>query len=419
MASKTFAEKVLSRASGSDASAGDIVDAKVDLAMSHENTALVLRAFKEMGARRIVEPEKLVILFDHRVPANTVKAAESHMEVRRFVDEMTIPTFYDAGEGVCHEVLPSKGHVLPGMLAVGTDSHTVTYGALGAFATGIGATEMAAIWALGKIWLKVPETIKLILKGPLPEGVSAKDAILRVIGDFGADGADYACVEFTGDLVERFSIASRMVLSNMSVEMGAKAGVCFPDAKTEQYLSTRTNREWRPLLSDPGSRPKETRTYDLSRLAPQVAMPHAVDNVVSVEKTLGIRVDQVVIGSCTNGRLEDLIVAESILRGKRVSKHVRLIVAPASREVYIEAASNGVLASLMRSGAIVLNPGCGPCLGAHEGLLAAGEVCIATTNRNFRGRMGSPEAKVYLASPATAAASALKGEIADPREVFG
>ncbi|MDD1770157.1 MAG: 3-isopropylmalate dehydratase large subunit [Methanomassiliicoccales archaeon] len=419
MAPKTFAEKVLTRASGSDASAGDIVTAKVDLAMSHENTALVLKAFKEMGAKRILEPEKLVILFDHRVPAPTVKAAEAHKQVREFVGQMEIPTFYDAGEGVCHEVLPSKGHVLPGMLAVGTDSHTVTYGALGAFATGIGATEMAAVWALGELWLKVPETIRFVLEGKLPKGVSAKDAILRIIGDVGADGADYACVEFTGEVVDRLSVAGRMVLSNMSVEMGAKAGVCFPDCKTEEYLSTRTKKEWRPVLSDPKATLKETRRYEMGDLAPQVARPYSVDNVVPIDKALGIKIDQAVLGSCTNGRLEDLLVAEAILRGKRVPRNVRLIVAPASRDVYIEASANGILASLMRSGAIVLNPGCGPCLGAHEGLLAAGERCIATTNRNFRGRMGSPDAEVYLASPATVAASALKGEIADPREVIG
>jgi len=409
---------VLSRASGSDASAGDVVTAKVDLAMSHENTALVLRAFKEMGAKRIVEAERLVILFDHRVPANTVKAAESHREVRQFVGKMDIPTFYDAGEGVCHEVLPSKGHVLPGMLAVGTDSHTVTYGALGAFATGIGATEMAAVWALGGLWLRVPETIRLSFEGRLPRGVSAKDVILKVIGDVRSDGADYACVEYTGSVVDGLSVAGRMVLSNMSVEMGAKAGICFPDSKTEEYLSTRTQKRWSPVTTDEGARLKETRSYELSDLVPQVARPHAVDNVVPIGRTLGIKIDQAVLGSCTNGRMEDLLVAESILRGRRVPRSVRFIVAPASRDIYIEASAAGILESLMRSGAIVLNPGCGPCLGAHEGLLAAGERCIASTNRNFRGRMGSPDAEVYLASPATVAASALKGEIADPREVL-
>ena len=408
---------MLSRASGKDVKAGEIVTAKIDLAMSHENSALVLKAFKEMGAKRIKEQEKLVILFDHRVPASSVKAAESHKGVREFVRQEGIGTFYDLREGVCHEVLPAKGHVLPGMLAVGTDSHTTTYGALGAFATGIGATEMAAIWALGELWLRVPETMRLVMDGGLPPMVSAKDAILHVIGKMGADGADYQCVEFTGDVVERLSIAGRMVLSNMSVEMGAKAGVCFPDAKTEQFLSSRTQIPWHPVHTDDGAKVKAIEHFDLSELAPQVAKPHAVDNVVSVGQVLGMSIDQAFIGSCTNGRLEDLMAAEGVLRGKKASDKVRLIIAPASRDIYLEAIERGIIASLVRSGAIVLNPGCGPCLGAHEGLLAPGERCIATTNRNFRGRMGSPEAEIYLASPATVAASAIKGEIADPREV--
>ncbi|MCX6653159.1 MAG: 3-isopropylmalate dehydratase large subunit [Methanomassiliicoccales archaeon] len=417
MGARTFAEKVLSRASGKDVQAGEIVTAKIDLAMSHENSALVLKAFKEMGAKRIKEPDKLVILFDHRVPASTVKAAESHKVVREFVRQEGIGTFYDLREGVCHEVLPSKGHVLPGMLVVGTDSHTTTYGALGAFATGIGATEMAAVWALGELWLRVPETMRLVMDGGLPPMVSAKDAILHVIGKMGADGADYQCVEFTGDVVERLSIAGRMVLSNMSVEMGAKTGVCFPDAKTEQFLSSRTQIPWHPVHTDDDAKVKAIKHFDLSELAPQVAKPHAVDNVVSVGQVLGMSIDQAFIGSCTNGRLEDLTAAEGVLRGKKASDKVRLIVAPASRDIYLEAIERGIIASLVRSGAIVLNPGCGPCLGAHEGLLAPGERCIATTNRNFRGRMGSPEAEIYLASPVTVAASAIKGEIADPREV--
>ncbi|HXZ23226.1 MAG TPA: 3-isopropylmalate dehydratase large subunit [Methanomassiliicoccales archaeon] len=417
MVAKTFAEKVLSRASGTDAKAGDIVTAKVDLGMSHENTALVLKAFKEMGAERIRDPDRLVILFDHRVPAPTVKAAEGHKEVRGFVREEAIPAFYDSREGVCHEVLPSKGHVLPGMLVVGSDSHTTTYGALGAFSTGIGASEMAAVWALGELWLRVPETLRVLMEGRLPSMVGAKDAILKVIGTLGADGADYQCVEFVGEVVERFSIASRMTLSNMSVEMGAKAGVCFPDAKTEQFLSSRTTKKWSPVTSDGGARIRETRRFDMSDLGPQVAKPHTVDNVAPVERVAGLAIDQAFIGSCTNGRMEDLMEAEAILRGKEASKKVRLIVAPASRDIYIEASERGILASLARSGTIVLNPGCGPCLGAHEGLLAAGERCISTTNRNFKGRMGSPQAEIYLASPATVAASALKGEIADPREV--
>jgi len=417
MAAKTFAEKVLSRASGKDARAGDIVTARIDLAMSHENAALVLKAFHEMGAKSIWSREKVVLLFDHRVPASTVKAAESHRTVREFVRAEKIPMFYDIREGVCHQVLPEKGHILPGMLVVGTDSHTTTYGAFGAFATGIGATEMAAVWATGELWLKVPETMRIVLDGTLPKHSSAKDAVLRVIGDLGADGADYKCVEFIGQGVDALSISGRMVLSNMCVEMGAKAGVCFPDKKTMDFLRPIARSGFDLVRSDQGSEGEEL-MFDVSALSPQVARPHSVDNVVAVEEVEGIPIDQAFIGSCTNGRMEDLVAAEGVLGGKKVDDGVRLIVAPASREVYIEASEAGVLASLARSGAVILNPGCGPCLGAHEGLLAPGERCIATTNRNFRGRMGSPQAEVYLASPETVAASALKGEIADPREVL-
>jgi 3-isopropylmalate/(R)-2-methylmalate dehydratase large subunit len=418
MRQRTFAEKVLSRASGGDARTGEIVTANIDLAMSHENAALVLRSFQEMGASRVWDQNKIVLLFDHRIPANTIKAAESHKLVREFVRREGLPQFLDLREGVCHQVLPEKGKVLPGKLIVGTDSHTVTYGALGAFATGIGATEMASVWAMGELWLKVPETKRLSLIGPLPEGTSAKDVALRLIGDIGSDGADYQCIEYVGDVVDSFTLASRMVLSNMSVEMGAKAGVCFPDEKTKEFLSTRSSEAWTVVLSDPGAEVSESMQFELSDLGPQVAKPHSVDNVVPVEEAEGIPLDQVFIGSCTNGRLEDLRDAERLLRGKKVSDDVRLIVAPASREVYIEASESGILASLARAGAVILNPGCGPCLGAHEGLLAAGERCLSTTNRNFRGRMGSPNAEIYLASPATAAASALRGAIADPREAF-
>lgn len=417
MAAKTFAEKVLSRASGKDAHVGDIVTAKIDLAMSHENSALVLRSFKEMGAKEIWDPEKVVLLFDHRVPANTVKAAEGHKSVREFVRASSIPNFYDFREGVCHQVLPEKGHVLPGMLIVGTDSHTTTYGALGAFSTGIGATEMASVWATGELWLRVPETLRLVLNGPLPHGTFAKDAILRIIGDLGADGADYLCVEFLGPVVDSLSVSGRMVLSNMSVEMGAKAGVCFPDSKTTEFLVARGKGGFDMVRSDPNARVRERVEFDMGRLGPQVAKPHSVDNVVAVEEVAGTPIDQALIGSCTNGRLEDLEEAERILRGRKAAAQVRLIVAPASRDVYIDASEKGILASLARSGAVILNPGCGPCLGAHEGLLAPGERCLSTTNRNFKGRMGSPEAEVFLASPATVAASALKGEISDPREV--
>lgn len=417
MPGMTFCQKVLSRASGTSANPGDIVSAKIDLAMSHENSLLVMKAFREMGAKKIWDRNKVVVLFDHRVPANTVKTAEGHRAVREFAKEAELPHFLDLGEGICHQVIPEKGFSLPGMLIVGTDSHTTTYGAFGAFATGIGATEMAAVWATGELWLRIPETIRVRMIGALSKRVSSKDAILHVIGDLGADGASYACVEFSGIVVDRMSIASRMVLSNMSTEMGAKTGVVFPDEKTKEYLSTRASGKWESVFSDPSAEVKEEREYDLSGLTPQVARPHRVDDVVPIEEVEGKSIDQAFIGSCTNGRLEDLQIARDVLRGMRVADSVRFIVAPASRKIYVEAVETGVLADLVRSGGIVLNPGCGPCLGAHQGLLAAGERCISTTNRNFRGRMGSPEAEIYLASPATVAASALKGQIADPREV--
>lgn len=417
MAPMTFAQKVLSRASGTDAAVGDIVSAKIDLAMSHENAALVMRSFKEMGAARLWDADKVVLLFDHRTPANTIKAAEGHKAVREFVKLEGVENFYDMKEGICHQVLPEKGHVLPGMLIVGTDSHTTTYGALGAFSTGIGATEMAAVWATGELWLKVPETLRLDLQGTLGPSVHAKDVILHVIGQLGADGADYRCVEFTGAVVDALSVSGRMVLSNMSVEMGAKAGVCFPDGKTETYLKARAKAEWTAVRSDEDAAVEKVLEMDLNAIGPQVACPHAVDNVRAVEDLEGIPLDQAVIGSCTNGRLEDLDAAEKVLRGRKVADSTRLIIVPASREVYLLAVEKGLVASFLRAGAVVTNPGCGPCLGAHQGLLAPGERCIATTNRNFQGRMGSPQAEVYLASPETVAASAVAGFITDPRRL--
>lgn len=419
MLEMTFAQKVLARASGTTGpQPGDIVNAKIDLAMSHENAALVLRSFKEIGAKHVWDKDKIVLLFDHRVPANTTKAAEGHKTVRQFVKGESIPTFYDMREGICHQVLPEKGHVRPGMLIVGTDSHTTTYGALGAFSTGIGATEMASVWTTGDLWLKVPETLRLAIQGELPTGTMAKDVILHIIGDITSDGADYRCVEYVGRTVDDMSLASRMVLCNMAIEMGAKAGVCFPDEKTAHFLSDRTDSAYESVYSDPGAAIEKEMQYDVSKLGPQVACPHMVDNVKAVEEVMGTPIDQAVIGSCTNGRLEDLMAAASILSGRQVADSVRLIIVPASREVYIDAADRGLMSCFAKAGAIVVNPGCGPCLGAHQGLLAPGEKCISTTNRNFKGRMGSPEAEVYLASPLTVAASAVMGEIADPRRLL-
>ncbi|MEA2054621.1 MAG: 3-isopropylmalate dehydratase large subunit [Candidatus Thermoplasmatota archaeon] len=392
----TVAEDVLARASGEETvKPGDIVDAKVDYAMSHDNAALVIKKFKEIGKERVWNNKKIVIILDHRAPANTIKTAEGHQSIRKFVKEQGIKNFYDINRGICHQVMIEEGYASPEKLIVGTDSHTTSYGAVGAFSTGIGATEMAAVWATGKIWLRVPESYKMVIEGEMPEMVFSKDIILHVIKQLGSDGANYKACEFYG-IVENMSLASKIVISNMSMEMGAKAAVF-------------------PLKNYDGPYEKEFE-FDISDLSPQVACPHTVDNVRDVEDVEGKAIDQAVLGSCTNGRLEDLRIAAGILEGKKVADGVRMLVFPASIEVYKDALNEGLLKTFVEAGALVLNPGCGPCLGAHEGILAGGEVAIASTNRNFRGRMGSRDSKVYLASPATVASSALKGEITDPRK---
>ncbi|RLF36871.1 MAG: 3-isopropylmalate dehydratase large subunit [Thermoplasmata archaeon] len=416
---KTIAEKILARASNrKEVEAGDIVEAEVDLAMSHDNAALVSKVFGEIGAERVWDPSKIVIILDHRVPANTIKSAEGHKTIRQFVKEQGIENFHDIGEGICHQVLPEKGYVKPGMLIVGTDSHTTTHGAFGAFSTGIGATEMACVWATGKLWLKVPETIKIVINGKLKEMVMAKDVILHIIGEIGSDGANYKAIEFYGEVVDEISIASRMSISNQAMEAGAKVAIVPFDEKTEEFLKNRVKGKMEPVYADEDASYEDVLEFEVSDLEPQVACPHKVDNVKNIREVVGIPIDQAVLGSCTNGRLEDLAIAARILEGKKIHDRVRMIVIPASREVYIEAIRKGYIETFLKAGATIINPGCGPCLGAHQGVLASGERAISSTNRNFKGRMGSPDSEVYLASPATVAASALKGEIADPREVL-
>jgi 3-isopropylmalate/(R)-2-methylmalate dehydratase large subunit len=415
---RTIAEKILAEKSGErEVRPGQIVNARVDVAMSHENAALVKTHFDELGLARVWDPERIVLLFDHRVPAESVKTAIGQKEVRRFVKEQRIKHFYDMSAGICHQVLPEKGHVRPGELLVGTDSHTTTHGAFGAFATGIGATEMAAVWATGELWLRVPESFKITVSGRFPQWVGAKDLILHIIGRLGADGADYKSVEFYGKTIEEMSIASRMVLSNLAMEMGAKAAIVSPDKKTIEYVKARTEKPFTVVHADPDAEYEQEFNFDVSKLEPQVAKPHEVDNVVPVSAVAGTKIDQALLGSCTNGRLEDLELAARILKGKQIHPDVRMLAIPASWEVYLEAMKQGVLETFIEAGAVVVNPGCGPCLGAHQGLLAPGERCISSTNRNFQGRMGSPESEVYLASPAVVATSALKGEIADPRSL--
>lgn len=414
---QTFVEKILARKAGLDTvEPGQIVTVQPDKLLTHDNTAAIAKIFREIGTERVARPEISVIVLDHVVPAATEGHARNHQQIRSFVKEQGIANFYDIGEGICHQVLPEKGHALPGCLIVGSDSHTPTHGAFGAFAAGIGRTEAAAVMATGEIWLMVPRTFRINIKGRLPKGVYAKDIILHIIGDLGAAGADYRAVEFVGPVIDEMSVASRMVLCNMVAEMGAKSGVVEPDHKTRAWLEGRSDVDFQEVAADADASYERVIEYDVNDLQPLVARPHTVDNVVPATEVAGTKIDQAFIGTCTNGRLEDFLVAAQLLRGRKVASTTRLLILPASREVLLSAISAGVIADLVTAGAVILNPGCGPCLGAHQGVMAPGEVTISTANRNFKGRMGCKQAEIYLASPATVAASALAGEIVDPRE---
>lgn len=415
----TFAQKVLATKAGLEkVEVGQIVEIEPDVCLSHDNTAAIAKTFRSIGVERVKDPDKFVIVLDHTVPASESKYAQNHKEIREFVDVNGIARFYDVGVGICHQVLPERGFALPGRLILGSDSHTTTYGAFGAFAAGVGRSEMAVLYATSKIWLKTPASFRVVVHGILRDPVSAKDLILHIIGSIGADGALYKSVEYTGEAVKEMSLSSRMVLSNMAIEMGAKNGVCFPDEKTRAFLERRAEGAYESVFPDDDATYEQVLEFDVSSLPPQVASPHAVDNVSPVGDVAGIPVHQGLLGTCTNGRIEDLRMAAEILRGRQIAKGVRLLVLPASQEVLLEALSEGIIDTLVKAGALLLNPGCGPCLGAHQGVLAPGEVCISTANRNFKGRMGSPDASTYLASPATVAASVVTGVITDPREFF-
>ncbi len=414
---KTFAQKVLAAKAGKEnVSVGEIVDVSPDVTLSHDNTAAISKIFEGIGVEKIWDPSKPVIVLDHCVPAATDKYASNHKTIREFVAKQGIENFHDINAGVCHQVLAERGHALPGRLILGSDSHTTSYGALGAFAAGIGRSEMAVIFATGSLWLRVPETLRLGLGGVLPEGVGPKDVILHVIGQLGADGALYRAVEYAGSVVDEMSVGGRMTLCNMAAEMGAKIGYVAPDEKTFGWLEGREQADYETVASDDDAEFEQVLRFDVSDLQPQVAKPHTVDNVCRVGDVSGTRIHQALVGTCTNGRLEDLQAVSRILAGRKVHRAVRLLIFPASMEVYHDALEGGVLSDLLCAGAVIMNPGCGPCLGAHEGALAPGEVCLSTANRNFRGRMGCREADVYLASPETVAASAVTGEITDPRE---
>lgn len=425
----TIVQKILAKATGKQyVNIGEVVEPAVSLAMSHENAALVINQFLEIykGTNlepKIWDPDKIAIIFDHRVPAESKKTATNQKLIREFIKVHGITKFHDIrGDrgGICHQILPENGYVLPGGVVVGTDSHTTTHGALGAFAFGIGATEMASVWALGTVLnVEVPETIKVVINGSLPRGVYAKDIILHLIGKLTNQGANYKVLEFHGEAIKTMPTTARLTISNMAVEAGATAGIIPPDEETVKYLRevAKYYGEVDLVQPDEDAVYHSVVEFDASEIIPQVAAPHHVDNVKPITELEGIEIDQVVIGSCTNGRIEDLKEAADIIRGKKVAENTRMLVFPASFRVYEEALQMGYIADFIKAGAVVMNPGCGPCLGIHQGALGNGERAFSTTNRNFKGRMGNPEAEVYLGSPAAAAATALYGKITDPRKI--
>lgn len=414
---KTLAEKILSDKSGSDARAGDIVIAKVDLVFLQDTTGpLTVRLFRSGGFKALANPQRTVLFIDHAVPSPSLALSNDHRLLREFAGE-TGADMSDIGEGVCHQLV-GESMARPGDVVVGSDSHTVTAGGLGAFATGMGSSDVAVAMALGKTWFRVPESIKVTATGSFTKGVYAKDFILHLIGLIGADGATYKALEFGGDAVAAMSMSSRLTIANMAIEAGAKVGLFPSDRTTGDYLAAQgRSEEYRPIAPDPDADYEKTIEIDLKLLEPTVSRPHTVDNTALARDLKGTRVQQVFIGTCTNGRLDDLEIAASILKGKQSKPGTRLIIGPASRQVMLEAMKAGYIQTLVAAGATILPPGCGPCLGLHQGILGDGEACLSTSNRNFQGRMGNPDAFVYLGSPATAAATALSGEITDPREV--
>ncbi|MCX6826549.1 MAG: 3-isopropylmalate dehydratase large subunit [candidate division Zixibacteria bacterium] len=423
----TYVQKVLAKACGKSLVAhGDVVEPEVHLAMSHENGALVMNQFAEIYKdtgidAKIWNPDRIAIILDHRVPAESSKTATNQKKIREFVAKQGIKKFHDIrGDegGICHQILPEYGYVRPGYVVVGTDSHTTSHGALGAFAFGIGATEMASVWALGNILnVEVPGTIKVNVNGKFPAYVGAKDLILYLIGRLTAEGANFKVLEFHGETIRKMSTSGRLTICNMSVEAGATSGIVPPDEETLNYLKNIAGIRGKIEIYGPDKDAEYEQVIDIdvSRLGPQIACPHTVDNIKPVEEVTGKKVQQIVIGSCTNGRLDDLETAANILKGKKVALGTRMLIFPASWRIYQEAMKKGYLSILAEAGAVICNPGCGPCLGIHQGALGDQETALATTNRNFKGRMGNPNAEVYLCSPEVAAASAITGVISDPR----
>ena len=416
----TITEKILAAHAGLDVvRPGQIIKAKVDFALANDITApLAIKAFKAAGGKKVFNKDRIALILDHFTPNKDIPSAIQCQEVREFAYEQNITHFYDVGQvGIEHVFLPEKGLVLPGDLVIGADSHTCTYGALGAFSTGVGSTDLGAVMLTGEIWLKVPASTRLIYKGNLPKWVMGKDLILHTIGDIGVEGALYKAMEFGGEAISQLSMDSRFTMANMAIEAGAKNGIFIPDEKTENYIRSQAQRKYYIYQNDEDANYVSVKEYNISNLEPQIALPHSPGNVKGISEIGEIKIDQVVIGSCTNGRIEDLQVAASLLKGHKIAKGVRCIVIPATQMVYLEALRQGIIEIFIKAGAAVSTPTCGPCLGGHMGVLAPGEKAVSTTNRNFIGRMGHPQSEVYLSNPAVAAASAIAGKIISPEEI--
>lgn len=415
---QTFAEKILAyKANLEKVAPGQILEIRPDLTLSVDNTVRVQKIFKSMDGKKIYDPERHAIIFDHATPASTTQHAENHRIVREFVMEQGIRHFYDVGRGICHQVLIEEGLALPGMVILGADSHTTHAGAVGAFSAGIGHTELAAILALGRIWLRVPESFKIVVHGVLPPYVTAKDLVLNIIGDLGADAGLYMSVEWHGDAIQALNLDQRAVLTNMMAEMGAKNSYVAPDETVFNYLEGRAKWPYEPIFPDTDAVYRRTVEYDAARMQPVVACPHAVDNVTPLSQVAGQKVDQCFIGTCTNGRMDDLAAAAAVLKGRQVASGTRLIIIPASLNIYKDALKAGFIEIFLDAGALIESPGCGPCLGSHMGIPAVGEVTVSTANRNFHGRMGTKNSDIYLASPAVVAASAVTGKITHPADI--
>jgi len=416
MIPKTIAEKILSAHAGKELKSGDFAICKVDFSFGQDGTSsIIIDRVKELGLVRV--KTKFCMVIDHNAPSSSEGVSRIHKRMREFAKRYDT-TLYEIGCGVCHQVIPESGQILPGNLVLGADSHTCTYGALGAFATGVGSTDLAITLVTGKNWFKVPETIKIIVNGKIPKGIFAKDIILHIIGSISSSGATYKAIEFTGDVIDKLDMDSRFTICNMVVEMGAKAGFMPQDKKTKLWLKSRVpkNKEIKPVIADKGAKYIKVLEYDISRLKPQIAKPHSVDNIAAADELEKIKISEAYLGTCTNGRLQDLKIAAAILKSRKIAEGVRFIVSPASRTIFLEALRLGIVDIFVKAGAVLVAPGCGPCVGTHNGVPADGEAVISTANRNFKGRMGNPNAFIYLASPATVAASAIKGHIADPRE---